>query len=150
MTDNRQDIVDRTEHAQNAMIAGRAQASGFHVTESRAAYEQAKAEIDAILIDLNTLSPDSGGALTLAPYPFEFPIAHQGDAFSYQFAAVGGTAPYTFMRLSGTIPIGLTLTSDGLLSGTVGMFPPGTTFTLGLLDSAGGLVSGAVWMHVLA
>lgn len=148
MTDNRQDIYDRTDHAYNAMIAGRASASGFHIVESRAAYQQALADLTAILSDLATLAPDTNGALTIVPFPEEFKM-NKGDFFSYQFQALGGTSPYRFMRLSGTIPLGVTLTEDGLLSGNVGMFPPGTTFIMGLMDVSGALVTTSVWMHIL-
>lgn len=150
MTDNRQDIYDRTAHATNAMIAGRASASGFHASEARTAYQQARADLDAILTDLDTLAPDTGAGagLAIAPFPAEFRV-HQGEAFSYQFGAIGGTGPYRFMRLSGTIPLALTLTEGGLLSGTVQMFPPGSDFVIGLMDVLGTLVTAGVWIHVI-
>lgn len=37
--------------------------------------------------------------------------------YSQQLTAIGGTQPYTFSLLSGTLPTGITLDSDGLLSG---------------------------------
>lgn len=148
-TDNRQDVYDHTAHAQNAMIVGRAAASGFHVPEARVAYLQAQADITAILADLDTLAPQTNGALTIAPYPAEFRV-HMGDPLSYQFQPLGGTAPYICMRLSGTIPAGLTLAPSCLLSGTVGMYPPGADFVIGVMDGNGGFVSGAVWIHVLS
>ena len=39
-------------------------------------------------------------------------------AYSQQITGNGGTAPYTFGVVSGTLPAGMTLTSTGLLSGT--------------------------------
>ena len=39
-------------------------------------------------------------------------------AYSQQITASGGTGPYVFTVLSGTLPAGLTLSSAGLLSGT--------------------------------
>lgn len=44
------------------------------------------------------------------------PSATQGQAYSYQFTAVGGTAPYTWSATG--LPAGMTLSSAGLLSGT--------------------------------
>lgn len=64
------------------------------------------------------------GALTItsgAP-----PNGVQGQAYSHQFTATGGTAPYTWSVQAGPLPAGLTLTTGGLLSGTptaAGSFP---------------------------
>jgi len=46
------------------------------------------------------------------------PEAIVGGAYSFQFTADGGTAPYTWSVTAGTLPDGLTLSSSGLLSGT--------------------------------
>ncbi|MEO5936332.1 MAG: putative Ig domain-containing protein, partial [Terriglobales bacterium] len=50
--------------------------------------------------------------------------------------ATGGTAPYTWTMVSGTLPPGLTLSAAGVISGT--STTPGTyTFTLRITDAAG-------------
>ncbi len=57
--------------------------------------------------------------------------------YGQQFAASGGTGPYTFAVTSGSIPAGMTLSSDGLLSGTAtqgGTF----NFTITATDSSAG------------
>jgi len=41
-----------------------------------------------------------------------------GTAFSYDLVASGGTAPYNWSTWSGTLPYGLTLSADGIVSGT--------------------------------
>ncbi|MDB6116910.1 MAG: putative Ig protein [Verrucomicrobiaceae bacterium] len=41
-----------------------------------------------------------------------------GGSISQTLEATGGTAPYTFQLISGTLPNGITLSADGLLSGT--------------------------------
>ncbi len=46
------------------------------------------------------------------------PHATQGQAYNLLFKAAGGTEPYTWTLLSGTLPAGLTLASNGTLSGT--------------------------------
>jgi hypothetical protein len=44
--------------------------------------------------------------------------AQAGVAYSENFTASNGTAPYTFAKSSGTLPPGMTLSSTGTLSGT--------------------------------
>lgn len=45
------------------------------------------------------------------------PDAIKNTAYSQQFSATGGTAPYKWSKISGSLPSGLKLSSDGLLSG---------------------------------
>lgn len=47
----------------------------------------------------------------------------QNTAYSFQFMATGGTAPYSFSIVAGSLPAGLAMTAAGLVSGT----PTGTT-----------------------
>lgn len=57
-----------------------------------------------------------------------------GTFYSYNFSAIGGTAPYSWAVTSGGIPSGLMLTSAGVLSG----FPSSATsfsFTVQVTDS---------------
>jgi Putative Ig domain len=59
-----------------------------------------------------------------------------GTAYSEQFAATGGTAPYTWSVESGsTLPAGLTLSSSGLLSGTPTTAESGAMFGITVTDS---------------
>jgi hypothetical protein len=72
-------------------------------------------------------------ALTITPATLPDPVL--GTAYSRQFAATGGTGPYTFTVTVGTLPTGLSLSPDGLLSGTpteTGTF----NFTVAALDTA--------------
>lgn len=62
------------------------------------------------------------------------PGATESQSYSLQFAATGGTAPYTWTLASGLLPTGMTLTSGGLLSGTPTATVT-TTFTVKVADS---------------
>jgi uncharacterized delta-60 repeat protein len=48
----------------------------------------------------------------------ELPVAQLGEEFSEAFTPAGGTVPYTYTIISGTLPEGFTLLADGLLMGT--------------------------------
>ncbi|WP_230582059.1 putative Ig domain-containing protein [Xanthomonas arboricola] len=64
-----------------------------------------------------------GYTLTIAAPPIvvapsTLPAATRGTAYSQTLSASGGTAPYTYALASGTLPAGITLASNGTLSGT--------------------------------
>ena len=66
----------------------------------------------------------------------ELPPAELNTPYSATLEAVGGTSPYTWSVASGSLPPGLSLSSDGTISGTpttTGTF----TFTLEVVDSMG-------------
>jgi hypothetical protein len=72
--------------------------------------------------------------------PATLPNGTIGAAYSQTITASGGTAPYTFSIIAGSLPPGLTLSSSGLLTGTpttAGSF----TFTVRATDAAGCLGS---------
>src|SRR5262249_26159400 len=64
------------------------------------------------------------------------PDALQGTAYAAQLTATGGTAPYTWSMVGGSLPTGVTIASSGGISGT----PSDTTgtfaFTVRVTDSA--------------
>ena len=77
------------------------------------------------------------GAPTIALSPATLPTPQVGIAYSQRLTASGGTAPYAFAVTAGALPTGLTLASDGTLSGTpsaAGSF----TYTITATDSASG------------
>ena len=61
-------------------------------------------------------APPACPVITIAPTTL--PAGTVGVAYSQQITASGGTGPYVFSVLSGTLPAGLTLSAAGLLSGT--------------------------------
>lgn len=78
-----------------------------------------------------TVTIDVMGITTASPLP----NGTVGAAYSETLTAVGGTAPYTFSLEIGLLPAGLTLASDGTISGTP--TADGTeTITVGVSDSA--------------
>lgn len=72
-----------------------------------------------------------------------------GTAYSAQANASGGTTPYTWALVAGSLPTGLTLGSDGKISGTPSV--AGTfNFTLGVTDKNAATDTQAVSMTIAA
>lgn len=69
-------------------------------------------------------------------------------SYSATVAAIGGTPPYTFSLAPGSsLPIGLSLASNGAISGTPAL-PGNTTFTVVVTDSTGHSASQALTITV--
>lgn len=88
---------------------------------------------------------DNLGATVLKSYSFIIPAptlsmsaavpnAGTGQAYSHQLTGSGGTAPYSFLLETGSLPPGITLNSAGLLSGN-SPTPGDYNFTVRLGDS---------------
>lgn len=56
---------------------------------------------------------------TLAIQNEDVPVAVVDEAYETSLLAVGGTPPYTWALVSGSLPSGVTLAADGTLAGTV-------------------------------
>jgi hypothetical protein len=69
-----------------------------------------------IIVAVAPTPPPGCPAITLAPATL--PNGTVGVAYTQAITGSGGTAPYTFAVISGTLPAGLTLTSAGVLAGT--------------------------------
>jgi hypothetical protein len=63
------------------------------------------------------------------------PSATDGVLYSFQLEASGGTAPYTWTVTGGSLPVGLTLSPTGVLSGTANSYPETYDFTATVNDS---------------
>jgi len=71
---------------------------------------------------------------TISLAPVTLPAAVRAAAYSTTLTASGGTAPYAYSVTSGTLPLGLSLSAAGVLSGTpaaTGSF----TFTVAAVDA---------------
>src|SRR5258707_10668809 len=77
-------------------------------------------------------APATPGA-PLAGFPPSPPPGVGGQGYSAQLNATGGTAPYTWSVASGGLPVGLTLSSSGAISG-VPSAAGTSTFTVKLTD----------------
>lgn len=75
----------------------------------------------------------------------------QGQTYSKQLAVTGGTAPYVFSLLSGTLPTGLSLSSTGLISGTATLVNGNLdkTFTVKVVDAMSATCSKTLTLPVL-
>ncbi|MBX3566405.1 MAG: putative Ig domain-containing protein, partial [Sphingomonas sp.] len=77
-------------------------------------------------------------APTIAVAPTTLPTIQVGVPYSATITASGGNAAYAFAHTTGTLPTGLTLASDGTLSGTPTAGGP-FTFTVTARDTTTGL-----------
>jgi len=81
------------------------------------------------------LAPRDAATLTIAPlFP---PSGFGGFPYSVSFTASGGTAPYNFSKTAGSFPVGLSLSSSGVLSGTSTSLGGSFFFQLTVQDSVG-------------
>ena len=70
---------------------------------------------NGVALRFRKITPIESGAIAIAsPLPNEY----SGELYLQVLSAVGGTPPYTYTLNSGTLPIGLILNSNGILSGT--------------------------------
>jgi hypothetical protein len=63
------------------------------------------------------------------------PNATHAVAYSYTLSAGSGTGPYTWAVTTGTLPTGLTLSTAGVLSGTVAAATAATPFSVTATDA---------------
>ncbi|NOT64283.1 MAG: hypothetical protein HOP19_29045, partial [Acidobacteria bacterium] len=86
-----------------------------------------------------TLVIGSCPAITINPATL--PNVTIGVAYNQTLTATGGTSPYSFSLMTGSLPTSLTLNSNGTLSGTVGLgapsYPPTINFTAKATDANG-------------
>ncbi|MEA0762536.1 putative Ig domain-containing protein [Xanthomonas campestris pv. campestris] len=81
--------------------------------------------------------------------PTALPAVTRGTAYSQVLTATGGVAPYTYSVASGTLPAGLTLASNGVLSGTP-TAEGSTSFTIAVADAGNASATQAYTFTVAA
>ena len=73
-----------------------------------------------------------------------------GFQYSQQLQATGGQPPYTWSVTSGALPASLSLSSNGLISGTITASSGAYNFTVGLTDSLGASTNQAITLVMVA
>jgi hypothetical protein len=92
------------------------------------------------------VNPAGCPPITLSPPTL--PSGTVGDPYSQTITASGGTAPYTFAVVVGSLPAGLTLTPGGVLAGTP-TAPTTSTVTIQGTDANGCLASVTYTLGIL-
>lgn len=95
------------------------------LTTNARVFGRALARNGAVTLDTNTVDaaaclagPAPPGCPVITLSPAVLPNGSLGVAYSQTITGSGGTAPYTFVVTSGAPPIGLSLSTAGILSGT--------------------------------
>jgi large repetitive protein len=88
-------------------------------------------------------------APALAISTVSLPNGNVAALYSQTFTATGGKAPYTWSRSAGTLPLGLTLSTTGVLSGTP-TTAAASTFTIKVTDSAAASVTKSFTVTIAA
>lgn len=100
------------------------------------------AAIDAFVFQLSSLSAPTGDGPPPSDIAIPFGVITRippivlGDAFSRQLETEGGVEPATWSVVDGTLPEGMTLSGDGVFSGTPTVLGE-STFTVQVTDDAG-------------
>lgn len=76
------------------------------------------------------------GSLEIATSPF-LPGANRNTWYSVSLTATGGTPPYSWSLISGSLPSGLTLSTSGVISGTTTSSKGNYSATIRVTDYAG-------------
>ena len=94
-------------------------------------------------------APDRCGPLTLERDPVTLPNATSGRSYARAIRAEGGLPPYRFGLLQGSLPSGLTLNTQGLVSGTPEQ-AGSSRFRVRVADSTGEVASQTYSLRVFA
>jgi hypothetical protein len=120
---------------------GSSTSSSVNLTGTPAASDAGTSAVAIKVTDANGASATSSGlsiTVTNLAITTTSPLisGSVGTAYSVQFAASGGTSPYTWSVATGsTLPAGLTLSATGLLSGTPTAAVSSASFGITVTDS---------------
>ena len=117
----------------HALASGAGSANGVYAFGSTSAFPANGYISSNFWVDV-VFNTSFGGSFPLSVSTTSLPNATQSAAYNQSLAAVGGTAPYSWSILSGTLPSALTLSPDGQLSGTPTILGT-STFTVQVTDS---------------
>ncbi len=129
-----------TLNASSGAISGTPTAAGNY--GFTAAVTDALGGSNAAAFSINVLS-------TLAITTVDLPDGRVGGGYSAVFSASGGTGGYVWSLTSGSLPPGLTFSSNGTISGTA-TGPANATFTVQVKDSFGATVSRGFSISILS
>ncbi|MGH3110313.1 MAG: putative Ig domain-containing protein, partial [Gaiellaceae bacterium] len=118
-------------------VAGTPTSSGTYSFTAEVSDDASQSDTQALSITVDPAPAPPPLAITTPP---TLPAATQRVSYSVALAATGGDPPYTWSRVSGSLPKGLTLSPSGVISGTPTK-RGNSTFTLRVRDSAGAQVS---------
>ena len=93
-----------------------------------------------------TVNPAANTTVSVGT-PSPLPAGVVGTPYSQTLTATGGTGPYTWTILFGSLPSGLTLSSSGVISGTP-LTAGAQNFTVSLHDSLAVAASGALSLTI--
>lgn len=132
----------------STVLGGYADAAGFNPNCSMMEFQIAAGIRTDIVAEYNNqIDIGSFYSTGVALLPGNPATAVKNFAYSQAIAAVVGTGPFTFVILSGTLPDGLALATNGTLSGTPtedGSFP----VTVQVTDALAATTSAAYTIHV--
>ncbi len=100
---------------------------------NRLVHPVARAWFAGTALQLSTIGCALAQAFTVTPSPIVMPAS--GDAINVTLAPSGGTAPYQYILSAGRLPAGVSLSSAGVLSGTLAETSP--AFTITVADNRG-------------
>jgi Putative Ig domain len=124
----------------DGVLTGQPTATGTFAFTVKAADAKAQSATQALSITVA-----QGVTATFAPPP----AATLATPYSYTLTATGGTTPYAWSVNAGSLPPGITLSSDGVLSGTptlAGSYP----FTVNVIDANKGIATTSITLTVAA
>ncbi|MEZ2345742.1 beta strand repeat-containing protein [Terriglobus sp. RCC_193] len=133
-------------NASSGMVSGTPKVDGDYPVTFQATDASAAATATALHRTLRVRHRASNSSVTITTS--SLPAGTVNTAYSAQVQAGGGTTPYTWSITSGSLPTGLALSRNGVLSGTP--TSPGTaSFAVQVADSNGASTSASLMLSIL-